>query len=76
MVRELGRIPGLRVVAGVLGFLVLAGIAIALVLWIWDQRSEPVTGETLPAVTDPDGGEPRRRAAARGDHAARGGAHR
>lgn len=56
--RELGRIPGLRVLAGVVAFLAVAGVAIGVVLWVWDQRSSPVGAGAETTVTEPDDGVP------------------
>ncbi len=53
--RELGRLPGLRLVVGAVAFLALAGIAIGIVLWGWDQRSTPVDDGAVQAEPDPGG---------------------
>ena len=50
--RDLSRIPGLRLLAGTLAFIAVAGVAIGVVVWVWDQRSSPVAGDDAPALAD------------------------
>ena len=55
--RELNRIPGLRLLVGTIAFLALAGVAIGMVVWVWDQRGSAVGDET-PTLADPGDGLP------------------
>ncbi len=50
--------PGLRWLVGVLAFVVLGAAAIGAVLWIWDQRSTPVSGDDQAEFVAEDGADP------------------
>ena len=56
--RELGRIPGLRPIVGIVAFIAVAGVAIGLVVWVWDQRGTSLEAEAGPTLSDTGDGVP------------------